>query len=217
MSQKEAKIKTAHRAAEFVEPGMTVGIGSGTTAAIFIEHLAQRVKAGLNIRGICSSTVSEKLARESGIPITDFHSHQVIDLAIDGADQIGPGLALIKGGGGFLLREKIVISAARRFIVIADHTKLVPQLGAGILPIEVIQMAAPLIEPKLRALGLEPKRRDYVTEEGNWILDCYSEPIADPEKLQHEIRNMIGVVEHGLFLNMANQAIISDGESVWEI
>lgn len=223
MSQAEAKQKTAKRAAELIESGMTVGIGSGTTAAIFIEHLARRVNQGLSIRAICSSSASESAARQSNIPITDFDAHPVIDLAVDGADQIAPGLALIKGGGGQLLREKIVVSATKRFVVIADSSKLVPQLGEGLVPVEVIQMAKPLVDAKLRSLGLTPKLRTgkdekpYVTDEGNWILDCWTKPIVDLSRLQYEIREIIGVVEHGLFVNMADLAVISDGESVWEL
>ena len=224
MSQAEAKQKTAQRAAELIESGMTVGIGSGTTATIFIDHLAKRVRDGLSVRAICSSSASEAAARTFNIPITDFDTHREIDLTVDGADQIAPGLALIKGGGGQLLREKIVVSATKRFVVIADSSKLVPQLGGDVVPVEVIQMAKPLVDAKLRELGLQPKLRSnkdnsdpYVTDEGNWILDSWTEPIADLERLSRQIREIIGVVEHGLFVNMASLAVISDGESVWEL
>ena len=137
MTQDEAKLKAAQRALDFVQDGMSLGLGSGTTSAIFIRQLGERVKQGLRIRGIATSAASQQLAESLSSPITTFDQCPELDLAIDGADEVGPGLVLIKGGGGALLREKIVESAARRFIVIADSTKLVPVLGRFPLPVEV--------------------------------------------------------------------------------
>ena len=223
MTQDEAKRMAARRALEFVEDGMLLGLGSGTTSAIFIQELGARVKQGLRVRGIATSTASEKLAESLSIPITNFEESPELDLAIDGADEVGPGLALIKGGGGALLREKIVASAARRFIVIADSTKLVHQLGRFPLPVEVIQMALPIVTRKLAAFGLNPTLRHhpdgskYITDEGNYILDCACGEIVNTAKTAANIRGIPGVVEHGLFLKMASLALIASDQGVIKV
>jgi len=215
-----AKIVAAQKSLEFVKDGMVVGLGSGSTATHFIKLLGEKVKAGLKIRSISSSKASEDLARALSIPITDFRQASEIDVAIDGADEIGPHLALVKGGGGALLREKIVASAAKRFIVVADSSKIVPRLGKFPLPVEVIPMAAPLVQKRILALGIPSKVRqtktggEYITDEGNLILDCACGEIADPGALAASIRAMVGVVEHGLFLNMAEMALVADGAEV---
>ncbi|WP_263357072.1 ribose-5-phosphate isomerase RpiA [Acidicapsa ligni] len=222
MTATEAKLLVAKRATEFIEDGMAVGLGTGSTATQFIQQLALRVEQGLRIRCVGSSKASHDLAKSLSIEMTTFRETPVLDVAVDGADEIGPGLALIKGGGGALLREKIVISAARSFIVIADSSKIVDRLGRFPLPVEVIQMATPLVERKVRDLGLEPTlRRDkdgspHVTDEGNYILDCACGQIADPEQLAASIRGIVGVVEHGLFLGMATRALIASDEGVIE-
>ncbi|MEO6807360.1 MAG: ribose-5-phosphate isomerase RpiA [Edaphobacter sp.] len=223
MTQDEAKRMAARRALEFVEDGMLLGLGSGTTSAIFIQELGVRVKQGLRVRGIATSIASEQLAQSLSIPITSFDEASELDLAIDGADEIGPGLALIKGGGGALLREKIVESAARKFIVIADSSKLVAQLGRFPLPVEVIKMALPIVTRKLEALGLNPKLRrrqdgsNYITDENNYILDCACGTIPDPVKTAAQISSIAGVVEHGLFLGMASFALIAGDKGVTKI
>ena len=216
MNQQDAKHAAAQAALQFIQPGMVVGLGSGSTASLFIQLLGERVRQGLDIVGIASSDASEQLARSLGIAITDFTQHSSIDVAIDGADEVGPRMALIKGGGGKLLREKIVASASKRFIIVADESKLVKQLGAFPLPIEVIRMAVPLVTARLQALGFTPKIRqakdgsgDYITDEGNILLDCTSSGIADPDETAAAIRAIVGVVEHGLFLNMAERALIA--------
>jgi ribose 5-phosphate isomerase A len=223
MTQDEAKRMAAQHALEFVEDGMSLGLGSGTTSAIFIKELGERVKSGLKVRGIATSAASQELAESLSIPITSFDETPELDLAIDGADEVGPGLALIKGGGGALLREKIVESAARKFIVIADSSKLVKQLGKFPLPVEVIQMALPNVTRRLQALGLNPKLRHhadgsvYLTDENNFILDCACGVIPDPSKTAADIRNVVGVVEHGLFLNMASFALIASDQGVAKV
>jgi ribose 5-phosphate isomerase A len=223
MTQDEAKRMAAQHALEFVEDGMSLGLGSGTTSAIFIKALGERVKGGLKVRGIATSAASQMLAESLSIPITNFNDTPELDLAIDGADEVGPGLALIKGGGGALLREKIVESAAKKFIVIADASKLVKQLGKFPLPVEVIQMALPNVTRRLEALGLNPKLRHhpdgsvYLTDENNFILDCSSGVIADPVKTAADIRAIVGVVEHGLFLNMASLALIAGDQGVTKV
>ena len=227
MTQDEAKRMAARQALEFVENGMSLGLGTGTTSAIFIRELGERVKQGLRVQGIATSDASQKLAESLSIPITNFNDCPELDLAIDGADEVaqlaGGGLALIKGGGGALLREKIVESAARRFIVIADSTKLVPLLGRFPLPVEVIQMALPIVTRQLEALGLNPRLRHhpdgslYLTDENNFILDCACGSIPDPVKTAADIRAIVGVVEHGLFLHMASLALIAGEDGVREV
>ncbi len=224
MDQQAAKLAAAQAALRFIQPGMVVGLGSGSTATLFIQLLGEQVKQGLDIKGIASSEDSENLGRQLGIPITDFDHHPSIDVAIDGADEVAPGLALIKGGGGKLLREKIVASASKRFIIVADDTKLVTELGAFPLPVEVIPMAVPLVAAQLRELGFTPKIRPaktgsgpYITDEGNILLDCSSAGIADPEETAAEIRSMVGVVEHGLFLGMAERVLIAGADGVREL
>jgi ribose 5-phosphate isomerase A len=223
MTQDEAKRMAARRALEFVEDGMLLGLGSGTTSAMFIQELGARVKQGLRVRGIATSVASQQLAESLSIPITTFEESPVLDLAVDGADEVGPGLSLIKGGGGALLREKIVASAARKFIVIADSTKVVHQLGRFPLPVEVIKMALPIVSRKLDALGLNPKLRHhpdgskYITDEGNYILDCSCGEISNHVKTAADIRGIAGVVEHGLFLGMASLALIASDKGVVKI
>ena len=223
MTQDDAKRMAARRALEFVEDGMLLGLGSGSTSRMFIEELGERVKQGLRVRGIATSTASRQLAESLSIPIITFDDSPVLDLAVDGADEVGPGLALIKGGGGALLREKIVASAARRFIVIADSSKLVDQLGRFPLPVEVIQMALPVVARKLDGFGLKSKLRHrpdgstFITDEGNYILDCACGEITDPAKTAAEIRGIAGVVEHGLFLKMASFALIASDRAVIEV
>jgi ribose 5-phosphate isomerase A len=223
VTQAQLKLQAAKRALEFVEPGMTVGLGSGSTATLWIKLLGEQVRDhGLKIRAVASSQDSETLGRSYGIPFTDFHECAQLDLTVDGADEIAPGLALIKGGGGKLLREKIVASATKRFIIVADQSKVVDELGKFPLPVEVISMAMPLVSGALRELGFTPTLRvnkdgsDYVTDEGNLILDCSGKRIEDPYAIATEIDGIVGVVEHGLFLDMADLALVADGTQVVE-
>ncbi|HME11287.1 MAG TPA: ribose-5-phosphate isomerase RpiA [Candidatus Acidoferrum sp.] len=215
-----AKELAAQKALEYIHDDMVLGLGTGSTASHFIRLLGERVQKGLKVRGIPTSKGSEELAKSLSIPVIDFHQTSTIDLAVDGADEIAPGLALIKGGGGALLREKIVASASKKFIVVADSSKIVKHLGKFPLPVEVITMAAPLVAAKLTALGIRPQVRqaksggDYVTDEGNLILDCNCGEIQDPPALAAAIRAIVGVVEHGLFLNMADLAIVSSDQEI---
>ncbi|HEY5382895.1 MAG TPA: ribose-5-phosphate isomerase RpiA [Acidobacteriaceae bacterium] len=223
MTQNEAKALVGQRAAEMVADGMRVGLGTGTTSVMFIKALGKRVqREKLRIRCVASSDASHNLAKSMGMDVTDLAHLPELDVYIDGADEVGPGLALIKGGGGALLREKIVASAARRFIVVADSTKLVPVLGRFPLPVEIIQLALPLVQRKLDALGLHPKLRkhpdgsNYITDEGNFILDCACGQIHNRAGLATRLDRMVGVVEHGLFLNMAKLALIAGEDGVTE-
>jgi ribose 5-phosphate isomerase A len=177
---------------------------------------------GLKIRAIASSEDTERLGRSYGIPFVNFDECRSLDLTVDGADEVAPKLALIKGGGGKLLREKIVASASKQFVVIADETKQVEKLGRFPLPVEVIPMAAPLVSNHLRDLGFTPTIRlkpdglRYISDEGNLILDCSGMLIEDPEKLAAKLDSIVGLVEHGLFLNMASLALIGNQVEVIE-
>jgi ribose 5-phosphate isomerase A len=223
MTQDEAKLAVAKRAVEFVEDGMAVGLGTGTTATMFIRELGARVKReGLRIRCVASSNASHDLGLSLGMDVVGLTALPELDVYIDGADEVGPGLALIKGGGGALLREKIVASSAQRFLVVVDSTKVVEILGKFPLPVEVIKMALPLVTQKLEALGLCPVKRlhkdgsEYLTDEGNFILDCACGAIPEPEETAAEIRSIVGVVEHGLFLGMAELALVAGDDGVRE-
>jgi ribose 5-phosphate isomerase A len=223
MTQDEAKHLVARRAAKLVEDGMAVGLGTGTTATLFIRELGERVRQGLKIRCVASSDASHNLGLSVGMDVVTLDELPQLDVYIDGADEVGPGLALIKGGGGALLREKIITSAAREFIVVVDSTKMVEHLGKFPLPIEVIKMALPVVQPRLDALGLHPHLRPaktgggpYRTDEGNYILDCACGRIDNPEETAAEIRSIVGVVEHGLFLGMATLALVAGDDGVTE-
>ncbi|HEX3571934.1 MAG TPA: ribose-5-phosphate isomerase RpiA [Acidobacteriaceae bacterium] len=224
MTQDEAKLAVAKRATEFVRDGMVVGLGTGTTATVFIRELAAKK---LKIRCVASSDASHELGRSLGMDVRTLAELPKLDVYIDGADEVCPShgsLDLIKGGGGALLREKIVASAAREFIVVADLTKVVEILGKFPLPVEVIKMALPVVEPRLADLGLNPKLRQkkdgagvFLTDEGNYILDCAAGRIEEPESLAAELKSIVGVVEHGLFLGMASLALVADEDGVQKL
>lgn len=218
------KLEAARRALDLVKSGMTIGLGSGSTASLWIKLVGEQVRDyGLTIRAIASSPDSEALGRSYGIPFVTFEECSRLDLTVDGADEVAPGLALIKGGGGKLLREKIVASASERFVIVADESKIVEVLGGAPLPVEVIPMAVPLVRPALRKLGfLAAETRTnhdgspYITDQGNLLLDCCGMQLDDPERVAAELDRLVGVVEHGLFLGMANLAIIAAKNEIIE-
>lgn len=209
-------------AAKLVEDGMFIGLGTGSTATFFIYALAQRMQSGLHLAGaVPSSQATKDLAGNLGIPLTDLDTHPELDLYIDGADEIDPQLRLIKGAGGALLREKIVASNSHRFIVIGDITKSVPQLGQHFpVPVEVSPFATTPVRKHLEALGASVQLRQlagstFVTENCNIILDCtFPQGIANPEDIDTRMHSIVGVVETGLFLGMAAQAIIGGPDGV---
>jgi len=209
-------------AARLVEDGMLIGLGSGSTAKAFIQALGQRVQAGLNIAGaVASSQASRDLAVSFGIPCGDLDTYPDLDLYIDGADEIDPNLQLIKGAGGAHLHEKVVATVARRFIVIGDITKQVTQLGQHFpVPVETIPFALTPVRRRLEAVGalVELRQRNgvpFVTESHNLILDCtFPAGISDAPRLDAQLHSIVGVVETGLFLNMAQQALIAGPEGI---
>ena len=200
-----------------------IGLGTGSTAAYFIKLLGERVREGLKIRGIPTSVRSRDLAESLGIPLTTLDECQEIDVTVDGADEVDPQLRLIKGGGGALLREKIVASATKQFIVVADASKQVPKLGKFPLPVEVIKFAQALVAKRIRALGAdvqlrrEPDGKPYLTDENNYILDCRFGEIQDADTLARQLSEMPGVVEHGLFISMASVVLFARGSEIVEL
>jgi ribose 5-phosphate isomerase A len=217
----QEKQLAARAAVQLVEAGNIVGLGSGSTAAHAVRFLAERVRDGLKLVGVPTSLKTKQLAEQLGIRLTTLEQNPKIDIDIDGADEIDPQLNLIKGGGGAFLREKIIASVSRRFIVIGDSAKQVTCLGKFPLPVEVIPFAQPLIKIRIEALGAQVSLRQYaygnpyVTDEGHHILDCTFGQIADPGDLAQKLRSIPGVVEHGLFIGMAEMALVArNGEVV---
>ena len=200
-----------------IEDGMILGLGTGSTAKLAVEALGKRVAGGLRIIGIPTSEGTAEQARSLGIPVSTLDEHPEIDLTIDGADEVEVGtLNLIKGRGGALLREKIVASASKRLVIIVDESKLVTRLGLHFaVPVELVPFGWPTTARKLEALGakvalrLGPHGKPFVTDGGHYIVDCAFGPIASPAKLECELDSIVGVVEHGLFLGMATQAIVA--------
>ena len=208
-------------AAELVETGMVVGLGTGSTAAWFVTALAAR---GLDIRGVPTSEATANLARELGIPMVALDDVKSIDLTVDGADEIGPGLSLIKGGGAALLREKLVWEASKRCVVIADAAKRVKALGKFPLPIEVVRFGHPHTGRRLADIAAEfelqpprlrmAERGMVITDGGNVIYDMTSGAIAEPAALAEALKSVTGVVDHGLFLDLADEALIGTDTGV---
>jgi len=218
--EKEAAARASLR---FVRDGNVVGLGTGSTAAYAVRFLGEQVRAGLRIRGIPTSVHTGELATSLGIPLATLDECQQIDVDIDGADEFDPQLNLIKGGGGALLREKVIASASRQVVIIADSSKQVAVLGKFPLPVEVIPFAQPLVAKRIGALGSSVKlRRDvkgnpFVTDEGHHILDCSFGQIPDPPALARILSNMPGVVEHGLFIDLATVVLCAKGQNVAEL
>jgi ribose 5-phosphate isomerase A len=217
--EKEAAAKASLR---FLRDGQIVGLGSGSTAHYAVQLIGERVKAGLKIRGIPSSKETEALATSLGIPLITFEEAQQIDVAIDGADEVDPRLCLIKGGGGALLREKIVASAAKQFVIVADSSKQVQTLGKFPVPAEVITFALPLVKKKIEELGASVTVRakngkTFLTDEGHHILDCSFGQITDPPALARKLSDLPGIVEHGLFIGMASVVLFAKGDKITEL
>jgi len=223
MANQSEKELAGRAAAELVLAGNIVGLGTGSTAYFAVVALGERVKAGLKIVGIPTSDATAELARAVGIPLSTLDEHPEIDITIDGADELDSQLRLIKGGGGALLREKIIATASKKMVVVADSSKVVPSLGKFPLPVEIIPFARTVLEKKIRALGASCQLRTrsdgkpFVTDEGHHILDCSFGKIADPAALAWALNDMPGIVEHGLFIGIATEAIVGKGNGVGQI
>jgi len=209
-----AKQLAAERAVQFIKDGMTVGLGTGSTSAFAIEAIGRKIQQGLRATAVASSTGSEQLAQTAGITVVNFSEVKTIDIYIDGADEVDKDLNLIKGGGGALLREKILAFNSNEFVVIVDEFKLVTYLGKFLLPVEVTPFAIELTIKQLQKLGCttivrQREGKPYITDNKNFIVDCKFKKIEQVEKLQQLIDEIPGVVENGLFLNnMVNKLIV---------
>jgi len=210
----DSKKIAAEKAATYVQDGMLVGLGTGSTVFFATQKLGEMVKQGLKIRTVSSSIQSEKIAAELNIPTLQFAKIRGIDIYIDGADEIDKNHYLIKGGGGALLREKILAFNSKRFIVIADESKMVDTLGKFPLPVEIVDFALEFTVANLRKSGAEVKIRqkngsNYISDNGNLVADCLFNSIPDPKSLNEELHKIPGVVETGIFLNsMVSQVVI---------
>jgi ribose 5-phosphate isomerase A len=226
MTSDDLKLQAAERALEYVKPGMKLGLGSGSTAAKFIDLLGRKVAAGFDVVAVPTSEATRVLAERAGIALTTLDKYPELNLTVDGADEIDGRLRLIKGGGGALLREKIVAMASDRMIVIADPSKRVAQLGAFPLPVEVVQFGSVatlrMIEAAAGDVGCKGRiafrkttaGENFVTDGGNFIVDCAFGSIVDPESLGDVLEMIPGVIEHGLFIDIADTAILASADGV---
>lgn len=226
MNADDQKRAAAARAVEFVRPGMKLGLGTGSTAKHFVDLVGERVKAGLDVICVPTSEATHAQAKSLGIPLTTLDETPALDLTVDGADEIDPQLILIKGGGGALLREKIVANASARMIVISDPSKLVSTLGKFALPVEVTPFGytATLQAVEKAISGLQKsgplslrKGKDghpFVTDGGHWIIDAALGRIDDPKAMAHALSGIPGVMEHGLFVGLADMAIIGGPDGI---
>lgn len=210
LSSNEIKQRVALKATSLVKPGMMLGLGSGTTMYWFVTALAEHIKEGLQFTAVPTSSDVQKLAEEKGIPLTTLNEVDSIDLTIDGADEIDTNWQLIKGGGGALLQEKLVASVSRKLVIIADHSKMVEQLGNFPLPVEVVPYGWKQVQKrleqfyKIRITLREKNNRPFLTDHGHYILDCHFKQITDAPTLNGELNLIPGVVETGLFIDMVS-------------
>ena len=224
----DEKQAAARAALAWVRPGMVLGLGTGTTARYFIGFLGDRIREeGLTVQAVASSLASEASAARAGINIIQPKRGLRLDLTVDGADEIAPNLDLIKGAGGALLREKALAHVSNRFVIVADSSKLVQRLGTAAVPVEVVSFTHPWTMDAIEQLGGEPvlrmdrtfASRPYATDQGNYILDVRFQTIADPDALAHHLKEITGVVEHGVFLHSAHKeggmvALVASGDTV---
>ncbi len=226
MDRDTLKRQAAERAVEFVQSGMIVGLGEGSTAIWAVRHIGQLFQAGKlkDILGIPCSVHIEQEARQLGIPLTTLEEHPHIDLTIDGADEVDPQLELIKGGGGALMREKIVAQASKREIIVVDEAKMVPALGTHwAVPIEVIPFGYGSQQKYLESIGATVKVRQkqdgtpFKTDQGNLILDSNFGPIKNPAELAEKLKRRTGIAEHGLFIHLATDVIVADSNGIRHI
>lgn len=217
----ELKRQAARQALDLIEDGMLLGLGSGSTAELFVQFLGERVAAGLRVRGVATSERVADLARQHGIPLVEQHDLPRLDLTVDGADEIEPRtLGLVKGRGGALLREKLVATASDRVCIIADDSKLVSALGEKVpVPVAIVPFGWRRTADRIAHLGGQPALRQagdqpYVTDDGAYVLDCPFGPISEPGRLSESLKGLLGVVEHGIFLGLAWRAIVAGASGV---
>ncbi|PZO48421.1 MAG: ribose 5-phosphate isomerase A [Alphaproteobacteria bacterium] len=222
MTESLAKFNAAHAALDYVKDGMVLGLGTGSTAAHFVRQLGERVRQGLRVKGVPTSEATRNLAEQVGVPLLEISQVSAIDVCIDGADEVDPAFRLIKGGGGALLREKIVAAASKQMVVIADDSKWVETLGAFPLPVEVTRFGFALTQARvvdaLRATGCAghevelrvsgKSNEPVITDGGNYILDAHAKRIVNAEALANALQGIAGVVEHGLFIGLAQTVIL---------
>ena len=215
--QQNAKRAAAHAAADLVPSGARLGLGSGSTFLLVLERLRQRIAdEGLQVSGVPSSQQTAEAAKAAGVTLLDLEQVDVLDLAIDGADEVDPQKNLIKGGGGAHVRERVVAAAAKELLVVVDDKKLVPVLGAGFaLPVEVLQFGWKQALRMLTATGCTVTRRErdgapFVSDNGNFVLDCKYAAIDDPAWLAEQLHGIVGVVDHGLFVGMTGRVVVGD-------
>jgi ribose 5-phosphate isomerase A len=225
-NQDAMKREAARRALDFVRPGMRLGLGTGSTAAHFVDLLAEKVKAGFEVIGVPTSEATRVQAEKLGVPLTTLDEEEYLDLTVDGADEVDPDLNLIKGGGGALLREKIVAAASREMLVIADESKYVKRLGRFPLPIEVVDFGLGAtnhaIKAVFKATGCDgpirlrhrPDGHVFVTDQGHLILDAGLGAIPDARRLAQGLSEVPGVVEHGLFIGLARRVVLAGSEGI---
>lgn len=226
MSQDALKVAAAERALAYVEPGMRLGLGTGSTAAKFVEALGRKVAAGLDVICVATSQATQAQAEKLGIRMSTLDEEAFLDLTVDGADEIDGALRLIKGGGGALLREKIVATSSGRMIVVADASKRVATLGAFPLPLEVVPFGLTATRNMITALAADvgcegnigvrmlANGQPYLTDNGNLIVDCHFGRIDEPEELDGALKLIPGVVENGLFIDIADLAIIAGADGI---
>jgi ribose 5-phosphate isomerase A len=215
-------LSAAERALEAIEDGHRVGLGTGRAATEFVRRLGERIQKGLRVQAVATSEVTAQLASQLAIPLITLEEAKRLDVTVDGADEVDPNLDLIKGYGGALVREKIVAASSERLIILVGPEKLVKQLGArGRLPVEVVPFGLALAAHRLSALGLKPEQRmhddeAYLTDNGNYIVDCGIPVIESPGELEQEIRSIPGIVGTGLFLGMADTVLVQGPDGVEE-
>jgi len=223
LEQNEWKKAAAEAAASLVEDGMVLGLGTGSTAAFFLDALGRRLaEDGLRVIGVPTSEQTASRARSLKIPLTSFAEHVLMDLTVDGADEVEVGtLFLIKGHGGALLREKIVAASSKRLVIVADESKLVERLGSLVaVPVEVVRFGWQATGRSLTEIGGNPSlrlgadRKPFLTDGGNYIMDCAFGPIANPKEIAHHLDHIVGAIEHGLFLGLAKEVIVGGREGV---
>jgi len=220
LEQEEMKKIAGEKATTYIEDGMIVGLGTGSTVEYVLKKLAELVKDGLDIKGIPTSMHTRKIAKECEIPLTDLDENPEIDVTIDGADEVDPKLNLIKGGGGALTREKIVAFNSKKEIIVIDESKIVKTLGVNFpLPVEVLKYGWASTKKALETFGCTAELRKimnevYITDNANYILDCDFERIDDPEQLEKDINNVPGVVENGLFVGLVDEVIVGSKQGI---